>query len=116
MGSDAMICIPSFIKIGSAIHKLMRGRDIQKQREHGDRIRLLLFSQNKKSRLKNRTLHYVSSCISSMVTCSQPFCFVLKKILAVAQFIKDTAISGYSYKMDVSNLLQCKPNQFLSAS
>jgi hypothetical protein len=48
MGSSAMIYIPSFIKIASGIQKLMGGI----HRQHGDRISLLSFSQNKKSRLK----------------------------------------------------------------
>jgi hypothetical protein len=51
MGSGVMINIPGFIKIGSAIQKLI-GRDIKSQRRHGDRISLLLFFQNKQSRLK----------------------------------------------------------------
>jgi hypothetical protein len=40
MGSDAMIYIPSFIKIGSGIQKLL-GRDSQTHRQHGDHISLL---------------------------------------------------------------------------
>jgi hypothetical protein len=43
MGSGAMIYIPSFIKIGSGIRKLMWGGDSQTHRQHGDRISLLLF-------------------------------------------------------------------------
>jgi hypothetical protein len=39
MGSVAMIYIPSFIKIGSDIQKLMEGGGIHKQ--DGDRISLL---------------------------------------------------------------------------
>jgi hypothetical protein len=35
MGLGAMICKPSFIKIGSAIQKLIRG-DLQAHRQHGD--------------------------------------------------------------------------------
>jgi hypothetical protein len=50
MGSGVMIYIPSFIKIGSAIQKLI---DSQKHRQHGDRISLLLFFQNKESRLNS---------------------------------------------------------------
>jgi hypothetical protein len=38
MGSGAMIYIPSFIKIGSAIQKLIGGYTY---RQHGDRISLL---------------------------------------------------------------------------
>jgi hypothetical protein len=48
MGSRAMIVIPSFVQTGSAIQKLMGGI----QRQHGDRIRLLLFFQNKEHMLK----------------------------------------------------------------
>jgi hypothetical protein len=40
MGSVAMIYIPSFIKIGSGIQKLMGG-DSQTHRQHGDHISLL---------------------------------------------------------------------------
>jgi hypothetical protein len=50
MSSGAMIYIPSFIKTGSAIQKLM-GR-IHGHRQHGDHISLLSFFQNKGSRLK----------------------------------------------------------------
>jgi hypothetical protein len=42
MGSGAMIYIPSFIKIVSGIHKF-RGGDIQRHRQLGDFISLLLF-------------------------------------------------------------------------
>jgi hypothetical protein len=43
MGSSAMIYIPSFIKTGSAIQKLMEGGggDTQTHRQEGDRISLL---------------------------------------------------------------------------
>jgi hypothetical protein len=54
MGSGAMIYIPNFIKIGSAIQKFIRG-ETQTHRQHGDLISLLLFFQNMKSRL-NRLL------------------------------------------------------------
>jgi hypothetical protein len=47
MGSGAMICMPSLIKIGSGIQKLTEG--IRRQR--GDRISTYLFFQNKESRL-----------------------------------------------------------------
>jgi hypothetical protein len=52
MGSGAMICIPSFIKIGSGIQKLMRGGGVI-HRQHGDLISLLSFFQKQESRLKN---------------------------------------------------------------
>jgi hypothetical protein len=42
MGSGAVIYVPSCIKIGSGIQKLI-GRDTQTHRQHGDRISLLLF-------------------------------------------------------------------------
>jgi hypothetical protein len=50
MGSGAMIYIPSFIRIGSGTQKLIGGI----HRQHGDRISLLSFFQNKASRLKPR--------------------------------------------------------------
>jgi hypothetical protein len=40
VGSGAIIYIPSFIKIGSSIHKLT-GEDTQTHRQDGDRISLL---------------------------------------------------------------------------
>jgi hypothetical protein len=40
MGSDAMIYIPRFIKIGSGIQKLI-GVDSQSYRQHGDSISVL---------------------------------------------------------------------------
>jgi hypothetical protein len=48
MGSDAVIFLvhTKFHKDGSGIQKLI-GEDIQTHRQHGDRISLLLFSQNK---------------------------------------------------------------------
>jgi hypothetical protein len=49
MGSGAMICIPSLIKIGSGIQKLIRG-DTQTHEQHGDLI--LLFFKSKESRLE----------------------------------------------------------------
>jgi hypothetical protein len=51
MDSDAMINIPTFIKIGSGIQKLMVGGI---HRQHNDLISLLLFFQNKESRLINK--------------------------------------------------------------
>jgi hypothetical protein len=42
MGSGAMTYIPSFMKIGSGIQKLIGG-DIQTHRQHGERISLLSF-------------------------------------------------------------------------
>jgi hypothetical protein len=51
MGSGAMIYIPSFIKIGPGFQKLIRGHT-RTHRQHGGRISLLLFIQNKESRQK----------------------------------------------------------------
>jgi hypothetical protein len=48
MGSVAMIYVPSFMKIASRIQKLIGGGG---HRQHGDRIRLLSFFLNKKSRI-----------------------------------------------------------------
>jgi hypothetical protein len=49
MGSGAMIYIPSFIKIGQRIQKLVGGIN----RENGDHISLISFLQNRESRLKH---------------------------------------------------------------
>jgi hypothetical protein len=46
-----MIYIPSFIKIGSAIQKLIRGVT-ETHKQYGDCIGLLSLFQNKESRLK----------------------------------------------------------------
>jgi hypothetical protein len=49
MGSHAMICIPSFINIGSVFQKLIRVyRDAQTE---GDLMSILLFFRNKESML-----------------------------------------------------------------
>jgi hypothetical protein len=50
MGSGAMLYIPSFVKTGSAIQKLVKGI----HRQHGDRIFILFYFifQNKIERLK----------------------------------------------------------------
>jgi hypothetical protein len=44
MGSGAMICIRSFIRIGSGIKKLI-GRDSETCRQRGDHISQLIFSK-----------------------------------------------------------------------
>jgi hypothetical protein len=62
MGSGAMTYIPSFIKTGFGIQRLIRGIHIQADRhthrQQSDFISLLLFSQSKKSRLilRNREI------------------------------------------------------------
>jgi hypothetical protein len=50
MDSGAMIHISRFIKTGSGIQKWIRGIHIHRQ--HGDRISIILYFQNKKNRLK----------------------------------------------------------------
>jgi hypothetical protein len=56
MGTGTMIYdISSFTEIGSCIPKLMGGCT-HTHRQYGDRISLLLFFQNKGSRLKSRLL------------------------------------------------------------
>jgi hypothetical protein len=47
MGSGAMIYIPSFIKTGSGIQKLIGWGGGCSQTQHGNRIRLLLYFQSK---------------------------------------------------------------------
>jgi hypothetical protein len=51
----AVMYIPSFIKIGSDIQKLI-GRHTQKHRQHDDRISLFSFFQNKTSSSRNRNM------------------------------------------------------------
>jgi hypothetical protein len=58
IGSGYMTWEPSFVKIGSGIQTLVG--DKQTHIEHGDLISLLLFFQNKESRLKSRLME--SSC------------------------------------------------------
>jgi hypothetical protein len=48
MGAGVMTYIPSFMKIGSGIQKLTGGI----HRQHGDIISLLIFFQNKESRVR----------------------------------------------------------------
>jgi hypothetical protein len=50
MGSGAVIYVPSFIKIGSGVQKVIGGI----HRQQGDLISLLLFFLNKESRLRNK--------------------------------------------------------------
>jgi hypothetical protein len=47
MGSGAMMYVPSLIKIGSGIQRLLRG-DTHTDRQHGDLISLLLFFKIRK--------------------------------------------------------------------
>jgi hypothetical protein len=58
MGSGTMIYVPSFIKIGSGVQKLIGGihrhtqTNIHTHRQKRELISLLYFFQNKESRLK----------------------------------------------------------------
>jgi hypothetical protein len=77
MGSGAMIYIPSFRKFGSCIQKLIGGdTKTRRHRRYGDRISLILFFQNKKSRLKNkrslkRSFCCVCVCVSPSIVARQ---------------------------------------------
>jgi hypothetical protein len=57
MGSGAMIYVPSFIKIGSGIRKLIGG-DTQACRQHGERISLLFFLKIRKVDQKWKASQY----------------------------------------------------------
>jgi hypothetical protein len=48
-----VIYIPSFIKIGSAVQKLIGGIHRQTHRQHADRISILSFVRNKENSLKS---------------------------------------------------------------
>jgi hypothetical protein len=52
MGSGAVIYVPSLIKIGSGVQKLMGGIHRHTHGQQSDLISLLYIFQNKKSRLK----------------------------------------------------------------
>jgi hypothetical protein len=51
MGSGATIYVPSVIKIGSGIQKLIRGNS-QTRRQHGDLVILRVVFHSKENRLK----------------------------------------------------------------
>jgi hypothetical protein len=53
MGSGAVIYVPSFIKIGSGVQKLIRWRDRHTHEQQRDLISLLYFFQNKERMLKS---------------------------------------------------------------
>jgi hypothetical protein len=62
MGSGAMTYIPSFVRIGSAIQKLIGG--INRHRKHGECISLLsFFLLNKESMLKRIYIVQTVSCL-----------------------------------------------------
>jgi hypothetical protein len=58
MRSGALIYIPSFIRIGSDIQKLIGAT--QTHRQHGDSISLLSFFSKKESRLKNEIMRNIT--------------------------------------------------------
>jgi hypothetical protein len=57
MGSGAMVYILNFIKTGSVIQKLIGG-NTQTHKQHGGRISLILFFQNKERRLKTENTDF----------------------------------------------------------
>jgi hypothetical protein len=56
MGSGAVIYAPNFIKIGSGLRRLVVGIHRHTHRQQGDLI--LIFFQNKESRLKSYSKKY----------------------------------------------------------
>jgi hypothetical protein len=78
MSSGAMIYIPSFVKIGSAIQIWIKG-DSQTHRQHGDCIRPLSFFQNKESMLKWFTIKLI-------ILIQIPFNFTIKNVQGTAKF------------------------------
>jgi hypothetical protein len=62
MSLDGMIYIPSFMKTGSDIQKLLWSIHIQKHRQRSDVISLLIFFQNKERRLKKGS-SYIRGCL-----------------------------------------------------
>jgi hypothetical protein len=64
MGSGAMICIPSYKRLVRAFKSWWRWI----HRQHGDCIRLLLFLQNKESRLKRDKLYDTEEQIQIMAS------------------------------------------------
>jgi hypothetical protein len=84
MGSGSVVYIPSFIKIGSGIQKLMRGGgDSQTYRQHDDLISLLLFLRNKESRLKQSRSFILFSLICFYFERFLCFFYKISSLLAV---------------------------------
>jgi hypothetical protein len=73
MGSNAIIYIPDFIKIGSGIQKLLGGIHMQthRQRQQGDLISLILFFQNKESR-PIKILYSANTSCTPLLYCPYP--------------------------------------------
>jgi hypothetical protein len=76
MGSGGMIYVPSYIKIGSVIQKLMRR--IHRHRQHGYRMPIF-FTLNKKlrlvhaiSRLSEYLYAYMSMCPCFLLSVNPP--------------------------------------------
>jgi hypothetical protein len=82
MGSGAMIYIPSFMKICSAIQKLLRG-NTQTHRQHGARMNLLSFFQNKESslKMKSKSAKPASVVLSSDLKYRKSKSFSFRKML-----------------------------------
>jgi hypothetical protein len=66
MGSDAVIYLPSFMKIGSGVQKLIGGQTHTHGQQRDVMCKPILFFQNEESRLKRifQTLHLDSPGIS----------------------------------------------------
>jgi hypothetical protein len=90
MGSGAMIYILSFIKIVAGIQTLIGGNS-QAHRQQGDRISLLLFFQNKESRLKKVIVKAFRGPISSLV--SRLCVSGAMNNVEVALFVKGAAVA-----------------------
>jgi hypothetical protein len=63
MGLGAMIYVPNFIKTGSGNRKLIEGG--YTYRQHGNRISLFQFFQNKESWLKTKSFIFSCKCLDS---------------------------------------------------
>jgi hypothetical protein len=61
MGSGAVIYVPTFIKIGSSIQKLIGGI----HRQHGDRISLFYFFENKYAKNRVGWFHLAQAIVQS---------------------------------------------------
>jgi hypothetical protein len=59
MGLSVMLCIPRFIKSGSGIQKSIR-RDLQRHKQHGHFISLLLFFKKISLKVSAKTLCILS--------------------------------------------------------
>jgi hypothetical protein len=99
--------MPSLINIGSGTRKLTGG--IYRHRQHGDSINLLLFFQNKESRLKMGGVNVVAQA-TKLLTCT-------RRVLG-SNFGQDTGsaenFGGFPYSLQAnSGLVHCLGYHFL---